>query len=417
MPQTVIFHIDVNSAFLSWEAVSRLKKGESCDIRTIPAVIGGSQKDRHGIVLAKSVPAKKYGIRTGEPLTDACRKCPGLQIIPPDFSVYVKSSARFIQKLETYAPQVEQFSIDEAFCDMSGTGRLYGDPLSFAHRLKAEIREELGFTVNIGISSNKLLAKMASDFEKPDHVHTLFPDQVPDKMWPLPIEDLFLVGKSTARTLHTMGIHTIGELARTSPDILKSRLKSQGLTVWNYANGRDSERILDHSQPAKGYGNSLTLSYDVTDSKTAHYVLLSLCETVATRIRSDKVYIQRVSVSIRDSDFHTSSRQETLFSATDVTEVIYQTACQLFDQLWDGHPIRLLGVQTFQVKSEEYQQYSLFDNEKYEQMKKVNHAVDEIRKKFGEDAIKRACFLDESQPVDHMTGRLSRAKRTQKDNE
>ena len=410
--QPVIFHIDVNSAFLSWEADDRIRKGETIDIRTIPAVIGGSQKDRHGIVLAKSVSAKKFGIRTGEPLTDARRKCPGLQIIPPNFPVYVRASALFMEKLRSYAPLVEQFSIDEAFCDMTGTGRLYGDPVAFAHRLKDEIHQELGFTVNIGVSTNKLLAKMASDFEKPDRVHTLFPEEIPAKMWPLDIEELFFVGKRTAATLRSIGIRTIGELAATSPDILRSRLKSHGITIWNYANGRDSEHILDHTEPAKGYGNSLTLSYDVTDVKTARYVLLSLCETVGTRIRADHVYIQRVSVSIRDSDFHTTSRQETLFSATDVTEVIYETACRLFDQLWDYHPIRLLGVQTFQVKSEEYQQYSLFGDEKYEQLKKVNHAVDEIRKKFGEDAIKRACFLDEKRPVDHMTGRLSKAKRT-----
>lgn len=411
MTDPIIYHVDVNSAFLSWEAKHRLDTGETLDLRTVPSVIGGSEKHRHGIVLAKSVPAKKYQIHTGEPLMRAREKCPGLLVIPPSYSLYVQSSEKLLDKLRSYAPKVEPYSIDEAFCDMSGTTRLYGDPVDFAHRLKDEIREELGFTVNIGVANNRLLAKMASDFEKPDRVHTLFYDEIAKKMWPLDVSELFFVGRSTTQKLYSMGIHTIGQLAKTSPDILRARLKSHGETIWNYANGLDVSAVLDRNEPSKEYGNSITVPFDVTDADTAKNILLSLCETIGARIRADHVYIKRISVTIRDCEFKDCSHQETLFSATDVTEKIFETACKLFDSLWNHTPIRLLGVQTFQVSDEEFTQYSLFDSAHYEQLKKMNHAVDEIRKKFGEDAIKRACFLEETGGIRHMTGKMSRAKR------
>ena len=196
MAEPVIYHIDVNSAYLSWEAARRLSENPNAtDIRTIPAAIGGNEEMRHGIVLAKSPAAKKCGVRTGEPLAQARRKCPDLAVFPPDFELYVKRSNEFLELLKRYAPEVEAYSIDEAFCDMTGTKSLYGDPVAFAHTLKDKIRDELGFTVNIGVSSNRLLAKMASDFEKPDRVHTLFPDEIQKKLWPLPIENLLFVGK------------------------------------------------------------------------------------------------------------------------------------------------------------------------------------------------------------------------------
>lgn len=240
----IIYHIDVNSAFLSWQACHMLKTTpDSVDIRTIPSVIGGSEKLRHGIVLAKSSPAKKYNIQTAETLVSARKKCPGLVIIPPDYEIYVRYSSRFIDLLQQYAPVIEQYSIDEVFCDMTGTEKLYGNPVDFAHRLKNIIKKELGFTVNIGVSENKLLAKMASDFEKPDKVHTLFPSEIREKMWPLPVNELFFAGKSSVAKLHSLGIHTIGELASTDVSILRSVLKKQGEVLWNYANGHDLELV------------------------------------------------------------------------------------------------------------------------------------------------------------------------------
>ena len=410
----IIFHIDVNSAFLSWEARYRIQVlGEETDIRTIPAVIGGSEADRHGIVLAKSTPAKRYGIQTGEPLAHARRKCPNLAIVPPTYSVYVESSRRFVAFLKQYTPDVESYSIDEVFCDFTGTEHLYGPPVQWARELADKIREELGFTVNIGISSNRLLAKMASDFEKPDKVHTLFPEEVPAKMWPLDIRELFFVGKASEQKLHTLGIHTIGDLARTDKDFIRHHLKKHGETLWDFAHGIDHGEITKDTEPQnRSYGNSVTLSTDVTDPDVARTILLSLCETVGARVRADDAHVSVVTVSITDHNFHHTSYQKVLPSSTNVTYRIYETACELFDELWNGTPIRLLGVSTSRATEEQTFQYSLFETDKYDRLAKLDKAIDSIRGKFGEDSVQRACFLKNKQS--HMSGGINKAKRNQK---
>ena len=410
----IIFHIDVNSAFLSWEARYRIQVlGEEIDIRTIPAVIGGSEADRHGIVLAKSTPAKRYGIQTGEPLAHARRKCPNLAIVPPTYSVYVESSRRFVAFLKQYTPDVESYSIDEVFCDFTGTEHLYGPPVQWARELADKIREELGFTVNIGISSNRLLAKMASDFEKPDKVHTLFPEEVPAKMWPLDIRELFFVGKASEQKLHTLGIHTIGDLARTDKDFIRHHLKKHGEMLWDFAHGIDHGEITKDTEPQnKSYGNSVTLSTDVTDPDVARTILLSLCETVGARVRADDAHVSVVTVSITDHNFHHTSHQKVLPSSTNVTYRIYETACELFDELWNGTPIRLLGVSTSRATEEQTFQYSLFETDKYDRLAKLDKAIDSIRGKFGEDSVQRACFLKNKQS--HMSGGINKAKRNQK---
>ena len=239
----VYFHIDVNSAYLSWTAAKRLVDGNPQDIRRIPAVIGGDESSRHGIVLAGSLPAKALGIRTGEPLIVARRRAPGLLILPPDYGLYAQCSRALMELLSQFSPDVFQYSIDEAFIDMSRSVRLFGSPLTAAETIRSRVREELGFTVNIGISSNKLLAKMASDFRKPDRCHTLFPEEIPLKMWPLPVSALFFAGPAARRKLQNLGIRTIGELARTDRALLTAHLKNQGRVLWEYANGFDTSPI------------------------------------------------------------------------------------------------------------------------------------------------------------------------------
>ena len=415
MPQPLIYHIDVNSAFLSWEAAELLRQDpDAPDIRSFPSVIGGSEKTRHGIVLAKSPSAAALGVCTGEPLAQARRKCPDLKIYAPHYSIYVERSRQFMALLKEYAPSVDTYSIDEAFCDMTGTSSLYGNPVDFAHRLKDEFHTRLGFTVNIGISSNRLLAKTASDFEKPDKVHTLFPSEMEEKFWPLPIEDLFFVGKSTALRLRSLGITTIGQLAKSDHAMILSVFKSHGDTIWNYANGIESTPLSHNDAASKGFGNSLTLQYDVTDTAVAKHVLLSLCETVGARIRAAGAYVSVVQVQIVDNDFRHTSRQVTLASSTNVTEKLYTCACELFDELWDHRPIRLLGVSTGKATQEHYEQYDLFDMQKNEKLSRLNVAVDAIRSRYGEDSIKRACFIeaDDAAPaLSHMTGGMQRAKR------
>jgi DNA polymerase-4 len=414
MAEPIIYHIDVNSAFLSWEAAHMLQEDPNApDIRTFPAVIGGNEETRHGIVLAKSPSAKKFGIQTGEPLAQARRKCPVLQVYPPHYSIYVQRSSEFMELLKRYAPSVEAYSIDEAFCDMTGTRSLYGDPVEFAHKLKDQIHQELGFTVNIGISSNRILAKMASDFEKPDRVHTLFPDEIQKKMWPLPIEELFFAGRSMSQKMHSIGIYTIGDLAKADHDHIVSVFKSHGDTLWNYANGIESTELSHTAASNKGYGNSITLQFDVTDAATAKHILLSLCETVGARLRAAGAYVSVVQVQIINSDFRQTCHQMTLHSSTNITEELYECACQLFDTAWNHTPIRLLGVSTSKASSDSYQQYNLFDMERNEKLSKLNQAVDQIRTRYGQDSIKRACFVEsDSNKVHPVPETLKRASAT-----
>lgn len=411
MSETIIFHIDVNSAFLSWEACYRKEiYGDINDLRDVPSVIGGNQEMRHGIVLAKSIPAKKFNIQTGEPLVSARQKCPNLIVVQPNYGMYVECSRKFIELLKEYAPIVEQYSIDEAFCDFTGTEKIYGSPVIFANYLKNEIKRRLGFTVNIGVGNNKLLAKMASDFKKPDLVHTLFENEVKSKLWPLPVGDLFYVGRASKKKLNLLGMQKIGELANADLNILKLHLKSHGEVIWNYANGVDTQNLNVDTVLNKGYGNSLTIHYDVTDDNTAKMVILSLCETVGARIRADKAYISVVAISIVDFQFNHLSHQTTLLSGTNVTEKIYETACTLFDKAWNHVSIRQLGVHTAKASTENSYQYNIFDKNRYDKLAKLNESVDHIRSRYGEDSVMRACFIGSKHS--HLTGGIDKEKRT-----
>ena len=409
--RNVIFHIDVNSAFLSWEAVYRLHHlGGKEDLREKVSAVGGDMAMRHGIILAKSIPAKKFHIKTGETILEAKQKCPELILVPPNYGLYEKCSKAFMDILRRYSPDVEQYSIDEAFVDMTGTEGLWGDPVTAAYRMKDQIRDTLGFTVNIGISENKLLAKMASDFQKPDRVHTLWHNEIEDKMWPLPVSDLFFVGRATAKKLFNLGIHTIGELAHAEPHLLKVHLKKHGEVIWAFANGMDVSVVQSEAPANKGYGNSTTIAFDVTDASTAKLVLLALAETVGTRLRAAKVRAEVIAVGIKSHDLRYASHQMTLRNTTNITIEIHRCACQLFDQLWDGTAIRHLGIHTSRVKDGfNMRQLDMFDTTDYEKLEKMDRAVDEIRKKFGTDAVMRASFLQ--QPVEHMAGGISKEKR------
>lgn len=408
----VIFHIDVNSAFLSWEAVYRIHHlGGNLDLRDIPSAVGGDVSKRHGIILAKSIPAKKYNIKTGEPVTQALAKCPDLVLVPPNYNLYQKSSKAFIGVLKEYGPTVEQYSIDEAFVDMTGTESLFGTPEDVANEIRERIYRELGFSVNIGISNNKVLAKMASDFKKPNRVHTLWNHEIKDKMWTLPVSDLFFVGRATTSKLNNLGIKTIGELAQTDLSIIKSHLGKHGEVIWSFANGIDFSSVEPLPPPNKGYGNSTTIAFDVTDAQTAKLVLLSLAETVSARLRDDDVKIKVVSVGIRDFNLGYYSHQKKLKVATNITREIYESACHVFDEMWDKVPIRHLGIHTSQVVTEDTRQLNLFDVMDYEKLERLDKAVDEIRKRFGADSIVRASFI-ESSNIDHMSGGISREKRT-----
>ena len=309
----VVFHIDVNSAFLSWEAVYRLYHlGAKTDLREMVSAVGGDMAMRHGIILAKSIPSKKYNIKTGESIVEARQKCPNLYLVPPNYGLYERCSNAFVKILHEYSPAVEQYSIDECYMDMTGTEMIFGKPEEAADMIRNRIREELGFTVNIGISENKLLAKMASDFKKPDRVHTLWHYEIEQKMWPLPVADLFFVGRATERKLRALGISTIGQLAKTDIEILRYHLKKHGEVIWQFANGLDVSVVQSAPERNKGYGNSTTIPFDVTDGSVAKLVLLALAETVGTRLRAAGVKAEVIAVGIKNSDFEYASHQRTL---------------------------------------------------------------------------------------------------------
>ena len=415
MAERVIFHVDANSAFLSWSAAYRVKVlGEDVDLRNIPSVVAGDKESRHSIILAKSIPAKKYGIQTGEPLFLALEKCPNLTVVQPDYPLYVEASRHFVEMLRQFSPQVQQYSIDEAWVDMTGTERIFGSPRLAAEKMRQRINDELGFTVNIGISSNKLLAKMAGDFEKPNKVHTLFPEEMEEKMWPLPVRDLFLVGPATEKKLKVYGIYTIGDLAKADLSVLKRRLGKHGETIWHFANGRNADAVTPEPQENKGYGNSVTTPKDVVTTEQAHQVLLSLCETVAARMRKDGKSGGCISIHIRTNDFSHASHQAVLLGATNITGEIFEAACRVFDELWDrATPLRQLGVQMTRLSTEPYQQYDLFSEltpERYERKIRLDETVDALRDKFGEEIIRRAKFAQD--PDSHMAGGLDKARRT-----
>ena len=316
--------------------------------------------------------------------------------------------------LRQFSPRVEQYSIDEAWVDMTGTERLWGTPRMAAEQMRRRIYEELGFTVNVGISTNKLLAKMAGDFEKPNKVHTLFPEDLERKMWPLKVRELFLVGAKTEAKLNRLGIYTIGDLAKTDGSFIRRKLGKHGETVWHFANGRNADAVTPEPVENKGYGNSVTTAQDVVTSAQAQQVLLSLCETVAARMRKDNQCGRCISVHLRSSGFEHCSHQTLLHGATNITAEIYESACRIFEEAWDHvTPLRQLGVQVTSLSHEPYQQYDFFSGltpQQYERKLKLDETVDLLRDKFGEDVIRRAKFAQ--LPGEHMSGGLDKARRT-----
>lgn len=403
----IIFHIDVNSAYLSWTAVKMLKNGYPKDIRNIPCIIGGDKKNRHGIVLAKSIPAKKYGIVTGEPVVNALKKCPGLEIVPPEHDYYSEQSHKLMKLLKSFTPDIEQVSVDECYMDYTGIRNKFSNEIEAAYIIKNKVKEQFGFTVNVGISDVKVLAKMASDFEKPDKVHTLYKEEIEEKMWKLPVEELFMAGKSSVNVLHKLGIFTIGQLAKSPVSILDAHLKSHGRVLWEYANGIDESRVNTKREDLKGVGNSTTLPKDLDNIVEINKILLRLSEKVSGRLREGKQKAKTVAVEIKYNDFTKCSKQITVDIATDSGTEIYNISKNLFKDLWSGRPVRLLGVRTANlIEEDEPEQLTFMDigswnreeenNISREKMKKLDKALDLINAKYGSGAVKRASLLNEN---------------------
>ena len=388
--QRQILHIDVNNAFLSWTAIDRLEQGEKLDIRDIEAVIGGDESKRSGIVLAKSIKAKKRGIYTGETLYQARLKCPNLQVFKGDYKSYKKHSNDLYQILKQYTEKIERFSIDECFLDM--TNYLGQDTLlNKAYEISRRVKKELGFTVNIGVAHNKLLAKMASDFTKPDKVHTLFEEEIPSKMWTLPVSELFMLGRKTLPKLYNMKIKTIGDLAKQDKTTMIKKFGKHGLLMWEYSNGIDYSEVHYLEEKPKGIGNSVTLPRDICEKEKIEEVLLTLAEQVAFRLRKYKMYANVVNVQLRTKDFKDFSHQRKLITATSNTKAIYELAKQLLNEMYvKGTFIRLVGLRVDNLVEKEEIQLSLFHNEEDEKQEKLDKVVDSLKEKYGYSSITRA---------------------------
>ena len=391
----IIMHIDVNNAFLSWTAVLYLRQGNKVDIRKTYAVIGGDEKARHGIVLAKSMPAKKRGVVTAETLYSAKKKCPNLKVYPPNYNFYKKMSDSMLSLIRNYSPDIEQMSIDECFLDYTPVKHLYGDEVEFAYRLKKEIYDTLGFTVNVGIGNNKLCAKMASDFSKPYKVHTLFEEEVEKKMWPLQVDELFGIGKKTAIKLHNLNINTIYDLAHTDREFLYKYFKNQAQDMIDSANGRGSDIVVSEESIPKGIGNETTLNRNISSREELYPYLLALSENVAIRLRKQNKYASVIVVTLKDKFFKRMSHQKKLVNATNLTEEIYKTACDILDEMNTTDGIRLVGVRLDKLSDTSSHQVSLFEDLKVrEDNNELEKTVDELKEKYGFKVIKKASLID-----------------------
>lgn len=393
--EKIIMHVDVNNAFLSWSAIYLMKNGLAKDIRKEVSVIGGDEKLRHGVVLSKSDQSKKYGIKTGEPIRLARKKYPNLKIYPPNFSFYSEMSNKLFNLIRTFTPDIEIVSVDECYIDYTKVKNLYKDPLEFAQMLQKTIWDKLGFTVNIGIASNKLCSKMASDFSKPNKIHTLFPNEIENKLWPLPIEELHGVGKSSAKLLRTLNINTIYDLAHSEFNKLYPLFKNRANKLIMIANGIDDDPVNPETHDPKGISASITFPYDYENKKEIENTLDALIYRVVNSLRKQKKQARVIAVFFKDSFFETVSKQKKLKNATDITEEVSRVAKNLFSNIWNEEPIRLVGIRLDDLTNQTHYQMSLFENfEEREHIQKLDSVIYEINEKFGKNVVIKANIID-----------------------
>lgn len=383
----IIFHIDVNNAFLSWTAVSLLNKGEKLDIRLIPSIIGGDESKRRGVVLAKSPVAKKYGVKTAETIYNAKKKCPNLKVYPPNYELYKQQSDNMYKYLCKYTPIIQRYSIDECFLDLTGTNYIYNDYIELATKIKEDIKKLFGFTVNIGIGNNRLCAKMASDFEKPDKIHTLYNNEVKEKMWPLPIEELFMVGKKTAEKMRQLNINKIGDLATSDITILKKYFKNQAQFYKESALGIDISKVEPKHPKSESMSTTETLPYDYKDKIKLQKVLLRQTEELTRDLRAKKLFAQTVGITYKNSEFEKYSHQSKLEIPTNKTDEIYSIVIKLFKKSWKEDAIRNIGIRLGELTKIRKEQISIFNIKEEKQNEEIQDVIDNINQKYGTTSI------------------------------
>lgn len=387
----IIMHIDVNNAFLSWSAIDLINKGSKEDIRNTYAVIGGDEDKRKGIVLAKSNACKKLGIKTADTLYSARCKCKALRVYPPNFKFYQEMSLKLFKLLSKYTPDIEVASIDECYLDYGSVQMLYGDAYEFAKLLQKQIYDELGFTVNIGIANNKLCAKMASDFSKPNKIHTLYDEEVPIKMYPLDVYCLFGVGKKLSLKLNEIGIYTIKDLAEADLNVLRKHFKNMAEHMQNSAKGINDDPVISDNIELKGISNEMTLEKDTSNKEILLDNILNICEMVAIRLRKEKKYAYTVAVIIKTSDFKRRTHQKKLVNPTNITSEIYEAAKGVFLEMKLDEKVRLIGVRLDNLVDNGNVQTSLFtDASQLESDLRLDRVLDELKEKYGYKIINKA---------------------------
>lgn len=390
--ERVILHSDLNSFYASVECM------RNPEIRDKPVAVGGSVEQRHGIILTKNLIAKKYGVKTGEAIWQAKQKCPSLVVLPPDYKSYIYFSKEARRIYNYYTDLIEPFGIDECWLDVTESSKLCGTGEKIANEIRHKLKSELGITSSIGVSYNKIFAKLGSDMKKPNATTVITSEDFKQKVWPLPISDLLYVGRSTAKKLTNIGVYTIGELANLNVFFLKTILGKWGEYIWTFANGLDNSPVMrtDHQSIIKGVGNSMTTPRDLLNNEDVKILIYVLSESVSERLRNYNFKSNTIQIHIRDNELHIIDRQAKLVDCSYVTKNIAEKAYEIFLNNWTWEkPIRSIGVRaTDLVTADTYTQLSFFDDEKKKIKKEqLENSIDDIRRRFGHYSVQRALLL------------------------
>ncbi len=379
---SVILHCDINNCY------AQIEEMLFPELRKVPLVVGGSEDDRHGIVLAKNYQAKAYGIKTGEPLVVARKKCPNLVVKQANMKVYLYYANKVKTIYREFTDYVESFGVDEAWCDVTKSQKLFGTGMEIAKQIQDTVWERLGLTISIGISFNKVFAKLGSDMIKPSGLVEITEDNFRDKVWPLPVGDLLMVGQATTTKLRLMKIKTIGDLANTSVQLLTKYLGKQGAMIWGFANGLDggSVKHQDYKEPPKSIGNSITTKKDMNSFKEAMLVIQVLAESISSRLKEHQLQGNVLSLSFRDNQLQTSTRQIKLLKGTYSSYDLVSCAALLLEKSYDfKRPLRSIGLTVTGLEPiAKYQQIDLFNEWQYKKdISVVEDTMELIRSRFG----------------------------------
>lgn len=389
-----VLHSDLNNCFASIESISHP------EYKKIPFAVGGDEEMRHGIILAKNECAKKFGIKTGEPLVSARQKCPDLKVVKPNFELYDKYCTAVRQLYYDYTDLVEPFGMDESWLDVTGSFSLFGDGIAIANELRERIKKEFGLTVSVGVSYNKVFAKFGSDLKKPDAVSAVTPENYKEIVWPKPVEDLLFVGRSSKTKLNSVGIRTIGDLACSSEAFLHSIFGKNGDMLYSFANGRDLSpvRRLTEAETIKSISNSTTTPRDMKNEADAKIILHMLAEQVCRRLRSHNLKCSEVGIHLRSNDLNTFERQMNLNFLTNTSDDVYNAALELMRKNYNFNiPLRSLGIRTGKLADASSPvQLSFFDTEEKQQKKHtIDILKDSINAKYGKYSLYRAVLMSD----------------------